>query len=84
MQDGATAHIANYSSNVLNEVYEDRLISCRLRPQGLQTKSLSFLSVGKPKKQSVFIYVGFEVLAAVVMKSIIFLDIMPCSPLRVN
>jgi hypothetical protein len=28
--------------------------------------------------------VGFEVLTAVVMKSIIFLDITPCSPLKVN
>jgi hypothetical protein len=27
MQDGATAHTATYSINVLNEVFEDRLIS---------------------------------------------------------
>jgi hypothetical protein len=27
---------------------------------------------------------GFEVLTAVVMKSTVFWDIMPCSPLRVN
>jgi hypothetical protein len=32
VQDGATAHKANYSINVLNEVFEDRLISCRLWP----------------------------------------------------
>jgi hypothetical protein len=31
-----------------------------------------------------FISVGFEVLTAVVMKSIIFWNITPCSPLRVN
>jgi hypothetical protein len=28
--------------------------------------------------------VGFEVLTAVVMKSSIFWDVMPCSPLKVN
>jgi hypothetical protein len=27
MQDGATAHTATYPINVLNEVFEDRLIS---------------------------------------------------------
>jgi hypothetical protein len=32
MQDGATAHTATYSINVLNEVFEDRLISRRLWP----------------------------------------------------
>jgi hypothetical protein len=32
MQDGATAHTDAYSINVLNEVFEDRLISRRLRP----------------------------------------------------
>jgi hypothetical protein len=32
MQDGATAHTADYSINVLNEVFEDRLISRRLWP----------------------------------------------------
>jgi hypothetical protein len=30
MQDGAKAHITYYSMNVLNEVFEDRLINCRL------------------------------------------------------
>jgi hypothetical protein len=30
------------------------------------------------------VFVGFEVLAAVVMKSTIFWDITPCSPLKVN
>jgi hypothetical protein len=30
MQDGTTAHTAIYSINVLNEVFEDRLISCGL------------------------------------------------------
>jgi hypothetical protein len=30
------------------------------------------------------IYVGFEVLIAVVMKSTIFWDIAPCSPLKVH
>jgi inhibitor of nuclear factor kappa-B kinase subunit alpha len=32
MQDGATSHTAMYSINVLNKVFEDRLISCRLWP----------------------------------------------------
>jgi hypothetical protein len=32
----------------------------------------------------VFIYVGFEVFTAVVMNSINFWDIMPCSSLSVN
>jgi hypothetical protein len=32
MQDGATAHTATYSIYVLNEVFEDRLISCGLWP----------------------------------------------------
>jgi hypothetical protein len=32
MQDGATKHTANYSTNVLNKVFEDRLISRGLRP----------------------------------------------------
>jgi hypothetical protein len=32
MQDGATAHTATYSKNVLNEVFENRLISRGLWP----------------------------------------------------
>jgi hypothetical protein len=32
MQDGITAHTANYFINVLNELSEDRLISCRVWP----------------------------------------------------
>jgi hypothetical protein len=32
MQDGATAHTANYSINVLKEVFENRLISRGLWP----------------------------------------------------
>jgi hypothetical protein len=32
MQDGATAHTATYSINVLNEVFDNRLISHRLWP----------------------------------------------------
>jgi hypothetical protein len=32
MQDGATAHTATYSINVLNEVFESRLISRGLWP----------------------------------------------------
>lgn len=32
MQDGATGQTANYYINVLNEVFEDRLISHRLWP----------------------------------------------------
>jgi hypothetical protein len=32
MQDGATAHTVTYSINILNKVFEDRLISCRLWP----------------------------------------------------
>jgi hypothetical protein len=31
-----------------------------------------------------FIYVGCKVLAATVMKISIFLDVAPCSPLKVN
>jgi hypothetical protein len=31
-----------------------------------------------------YVYVGFEVLTAVVMKRTIFWDITPCSPLKVN
>jgi hypothetical protein len=34
--------------------------------------------------KSVIFYVGFEVFTAVVMKSIIFWDMMPCSPLSYN
>jgi hypothetical protein len=34
--------------------------------------------------QVVIILVGFEVLTAVVMKNTIFMDITPCSPLKVN
>jgi hypothetical protein len=30
------------------------------------------------------VFVGFEVLTAVVMKSSVFWDITPCSPLKVN
>jgi hypothetical protein len=36
------------------------------------------------KLQTVFCYVGLEVLTAVVLKSTIFWDVMSCSPLRVN
>jgi hypothetical protein len=32
MQDGATAHTANYSINVLNEEFEDQLINLKLWP----------------------------------------------------
>jgi hypothetical protein len=32
MQNGAAAHIADYSSNVLNKAFENRLILCRLWP----------------------------------------------------
>jgi inhibitor of nuclear factor kappa-B kinase subunit alpha len=32
MQDGATAHTVTYSINILNEVFEDRVISCGLWP----------------------------------------------------
>jgi hypothetical protein len=47
----------------------------RLRPQsGL----LPF------NKQTKINYVGFEILTAVVMKSTIFWDVTPCSPLSVN
>jgi hypothetical protein len=35
-------------------------------------------------RPNTFKLVGFEVLTAVVMKSTIFWDITPCSPLRVN
>jgi hypothetical protein len=35
MKDGATAHIANHSINVSNEVFEEGLIHCGL--QGLHT-----------------------------------------------
>jgi hypothetical protein len=30
MQDGAITHTDNYSIDVLREVFEDRMISCRL------------------------------------------------------
>jgi hypothetical protein len=33
MQDGATAHTATYPINVLNKVFENRLISRRLWPE---------------------------------------------------
>jgi hypothetical protein len=39
------------------------------------------LTCGTGNKQSI---VGFKVLTAVVMKSTIFWDTMPCSPLKVN
>jgi hypothetical protein len=35
-------------------------------------------------RKTISIYVGFEVFTAVVMKSIIFWDMTPCSPLSVN
>jgi hypothetical protein len=55
MHDGATAHTATYSINVLNEVFEDRLISRGLWPaRSPILKSLLFLSVGKSERQSVF------------------------------
>jgi hypothetical protein len=38
----------------------------------------------KKHEKGEFIYAGFEVLTAVVMKSIIFWDITPCSPLSFN
>jgi hypothetical protein len=43
-------------------------------------KPTFFILFGKPPERSV----GFEVLTAVVMKSSIFRDIMPCSPLKVS
>jgi hypothetical protein len=36
------------------------------------------------EQAGVFLLVGFEVLSAVVMKSAIFWDITPCSPLKVR
>jgi hypothetical protein len=36
------------------------------------------------RKASAQQYVGFQVLTAVIMKSIIFWDITPCSPLKVT
>jgi hypothetical protein len=32
MQDGATAHTANYSINAFDEVFENKLITCSLWP----------------------------------------------------
>jgi hypothetical protein len=44
------------------------------------------LKYGLPptNKQKTLIRVAFKVLTAVIMKSSIFWDIMPCSPLKVN
>jgi hypothetical protein len=54
-QDGATAHTANYSINVSNKVFENRLIGHRLWPAGSPDLNHSdFLHVEKPMKQSVF------------------------------
>jgi hypothetical protein len=36
------------------------------------------------KQETAYIYVGFEILIAVVTKSSIFWDITPCSPLKAN
>jgi hypothetical protein len=55
MQDDATMHTANYSNNVLNEVFEERLISelimaCRVS----RFKSLGLLSMKTPKKHKMY------------------------------
>jgi hypothetical protein len=49
-------HTLTYSINVLNEVFEDRLInkSRIVACKAPRLKSLLFLSVGKSKRQSVF------------------------------
>jgi hypothetical protein len=46
-QDGATAHMANYCY-VLNDVFKDRLLSCRLWPARLKTLHVVklFLHIG--------------------------------------
>jgi hypothetical protein len=54
MQDGATANIANYANNVLNYVFEDTLISCRLWPARSQDLNpYDFYLWGNLEKQSV-------------------------------
>jgi hypothetical protein len=50
-------------------------------PTSFQWKSHR-ISLGHTEKRQIIL--GFEVLAAVVMKRIIFWDITPCSPLKVN
>jgi hypothetical protein len=57
MEDGATAHTANYSINVLNKVFEDKLRSHRLWPvmsPHLNPCDRYLLATSySPKKQSV-------------------------------
>jgi hypothetical protein len=50
MQDGATAHIVTYSIHVLNEVFEDRLISRGLWPaRSPDLNTCDFYLWGNPK-----------------------------------
>jgi hypothetical protein len=52
MQDGATAHTATYSTNVLNEVFENRLISHGLWPaRSPDLNSCDFYLQGNPKDE---------------------------------
>jgi hypothetical protein len=48
------------------------------------TQQQRFVPLHSPHMEESQSYVRFEVLTAVVMKSIIFCDITPCSPLKVN
>lgn len=50
MQDGTAAHSANYSIHILNEGFEDWLLSHRMWPaRSPDLHPLWLLSVGKPK-----------------------------------
>jgi hypothetical protein len=54
----------------------------------MQSVTISKASLNKETKDChtriLYLYVGFEVLTEVVMKSSVFWDIMPYSPLKVN
>jgi hypothetical protein len=54
MQDDATMHTANYSINVLNELFEERLISQLIMTRRVSRfKSVGLLRMEKPKIQGV-------------------------------
>jgi hypothetical protein len=61
----------------------DAYISLRHKDCIFMTK-LSKIAIEIRRRESLLFYIGFEVLTAVAMKSIIFWDITPCSPLKVN
>jgi hypothetical protein len=57
-------------------------LSLSTPPLYLLSLSLSLLQVRG--LVNIYYFIGFEVLTAVIMKSTIFWDITPCSPLKVN